>query len=617
MSGFAGVLSLDGSLVEAATVEHMGQAIQYRGNALHTSKPDIRLDFVTASLQTGTAAAYPVLEGDLTLPIAASARLTNRAALSRELGLQNSPEVSDTEIILAAYRRWGKDCVHHLSGDFAFAVWDQHENTLFCARDPVGIKQLYYWQDSSQFVFSTDIAAIMAVKGQTLPLNLTLIREFLCADTGRCYSETIYQQIFKLEPAHWLAVGASTRKEAYFLPENISPIQYRRDSDYIDHFYELFSAAVSKGVETSGTTGIQVSGGVDSSAITSLAHHHSKGAKGSTPSAVKLYSLVASERFPKVREAEYLAELMGLCADWPCIELPYDSMWPMKDHELDHDYHPDEPESGFFRRPSLEIFRAARHGGVTALVNGIGGDQVLHGDGYYSTGMINFLPWGQRLQAARHFTACSDDPSPLELYTLVARPWLAQRLPTGVKNTLRGRAGRTRAWLTMDEAPTGNSGRWRGSSSGTHADVIWNALYSGPFQKLLSWYDYLGALHHMENRYVFLDFELIKFLSGLPLDLLLRKGINKWVLRESLSGIMPEKLRTRDGFATGDELIEFGLREKEFSRIGNLIQSSRLCERGWVDRYQLQAKWSDYYRGDSSTQAELGAWLNLEQWLDS
>jgi len=125
----------------------------------------------------------------------------------------------------------------------------------------------------------------------------------------------------------------------------------------------------------------------------------------------------------------------------------------------------------------------------------------------------------------------------------------------------------------------------------------------------------MGALHHIENRYPFFNLELIKFLSSIPIDLLIRNGTSKWILRESMRGIMPEKLRTRNTYAIGDELIEFGWRERETATILSLLDSPACSQRGWIDSTELSHGWQSYWNGDSTRQSPLGAWLNLEHWL--
>jgi len=143
MSGFAGVVRLDERPLADAAARTMRDAIAHRGGDGAGSWSDSRATLLHAMLHTTPESVnepQPHREGELV--IAADLRIDNRAELLGALAI--AEPIGDAAIVLAAYRRWGVECVRHLEGDFAFAIWNAQERTLFCARDPFGVKPLVY-----------------------------------------------------------------------------------------------------------------------------------------------------------------------------------------------------------------------------------------------------------------------------------------------------------------------------------------------------------------------------------------------------------------------------------------------------------------------------------------
>ncbi len=113
------------------------------------------------------------------LIITADARIDNRKELSEELDIENIEEVSDSYFILKSYEKWGEKCPEHLLGDFAFAIWDEKEEKLFCARDHMGIKPFYYYLNDDIFVFGTEIKALFDVPNVPYQLNKIKVALYL------------------------------------------------------------------------------------------------------------------------------------------------------------------------------------------------------------------------------------------------------------------------------------------------------------------------------------------------------------------------------------------------------------------------------------------------------
>ena len=168
------------------------------------------------------------------LAVAADARLDDRDALCGALGVPPAARggLADGDLILRAWRRWGRDCPNHLLGDYAFAVWDAAKRTLFCARDHVGARPFYYAWTPSGFVFAGAVEGVLAAPGVSGELDEESVAEHLTGIALLTTTRTFFKAVRKLPPGHTLTVdcdslrqGASSlrspaRPERYWRPEH-------------------------------------------------------------------------------------------------------------------------------------------------------------------------------------------------------------------------------------------------------------------------------------------------------------------------------------------------------------------------------------------------------------
>src|SRR5215469_15661067 len=179
---------------------------------------------------------------------------------------------SDTETIVHLYEEYGRDCVQHLRGMFAFAIWDRHRRMLFAARDRLGIKPFYYRWDGKAFLFGSEIKTILAYPGVEAEFSRGTLAEYLAFGyiTG---PETMFAGIHKLMPGHTLELTESgePKIERYWdLTQQVDPISRGRDY-YVKTYREMLEAAVGSHLMSDVPLGMFLSGGLDSSAVAALA----------------------------------------------------------------------------------------------------------------------------------------------------------------------------------------------------------------------------------------------------------------------------------------------------------------------------------------------------------
>lgn len=204
--------------------------------------------------------------------LAATCRIDNRDEIAAKISLENPHGKSDHEYILAAYTFYQEKCVEHLLGDFSFVVWDKQEQTLFMAKDHLGIKPLFHYCDENYLLFSTSIHTIKSVEGTNLELDKPYIAREL-KNFLPTFEDTFFENIKRLKPAHFIKFNPQNKiihEQKYWelTPMDISA--FKTEEEIYDELRRLFTQAVVCRTRTTKSIGCQLSGGLDSSAIAVL-----------------------------------------------------------------------------------------------------------------------------------------------------------------------------------------------------------------------------------------------------------------------------------------------------------------------------------------------------------
>ena len=229
----------------------------------------------TVNLKVPDTSDLPIFVDSKTgICVIADAILDNRVTLMKLLDVTESRDYADSELIFLAYSKWGPESVKYLVGDFAFVVIDG--NKVFCARDPMGIRTLYYRFEGGIFRFGT---LVRSVFDQTLDLPIFhegWLVDFIAVD-GILHqirdNETLYEGVHFLEPAHIMVIDlerASVQNHRYWWPEGVLPVFKNQEAAY-EAVREAFVEAVKCRVDVSGPVGVMLSGGLDSTSVAAVA----------------------------------------------------------------------------------------------------------------------------------------------------------------------------------------------------------------------------------------------------------------------------------------------------------------------------------------------------------
>src|SRR5258708_2993189 len=252
MCGISGTLDLSERRSSLHDLEAMTAVLVHRG-------PDDRGRLVSGPLKMGfrrlsivdvAGGRQPMSNEDGNLWIVFNGEIYNHVELRSVLQQcgHHYSTASDTETILHLYEEYGDDCVHHLRGMFAFAIWDEARKKLFCVRDRLGIKPLYYAIADGRFIFASEIKAVLEQPGFKPQLNRQALPEFLALGYLSA-EETMFQGVCKLLPGHHLTIDWENgdyrlRLKRYWDLDITPPGRPLSESDCVAQFEELFTESV-------------------------------------------------------------------------------------------------------------------------------------------------------------------------------------------------------------------------------------------------------------------------------------------------------------------------------------------------------------------------------------
>lgn len=605
MSGLFGVVDLAAGRIEPEELRRLAELASYRAPGGITCH--VLGSAGLAHLALGEA-DRPLLDSQHQICVLFDGRLDNRPELIAKLSPARGPEASDTEILLAAYLEWEEACTDHLLGDFAFAIWDSPRRRLLCAVDPLGIKPLHYAQAGSLVCFASDAVQVLqhpAVPDGHDEMEIAAYLAGRCEDPERSF----FTAISKLAPGHRLIVeGGALRVERYWDP-NPREIRYPQEEDYADRFRELLQQAVTDRTRGAGSfVGIAMSGGLDSTSVAALTRR--------APDArVRAYTFVF-DRLAECDERSYSRSMTGeLGLEVEPVEA--ERFWSLES-QSHLPFSADTPFLGW-RTCYQEVFRRMASRGARVLLMGHGGDDLLRGSS---------LIYAERLRrgdlsAVREVVSHARDrhePLPRALYRHFARP----HLPAGVDRALRLALGRGEerppAWIHPDFVRrTRGAGLSRAprrtfaspARRETYAHLVGHPWY----WRLANWHDRTSAAFGIEVRHPFLDRRLFEYVLSVPGEQLFRLDGTKSLLRRSMRGILPERIRCRPGKTRFTPFLDSVLRERAAGEITEILSAPRSAELGILDAHHLQSSYLELLGGVDESRRALWYAITLEMWL--
>jgi asparagine synthase (glutamine-hydrolysing) len=430
---------------------------------------------------------------------------------------------NDAELILHAYEAWKEDCVKHLLGDFAFAIWDARLEQLFGARDQLGVRQFYYSTSDDCFVFSNTLNCLRLHPRVSNTLNEVAIGDFLVFGLNQEKETTAFADIQRLPKAHTLIVSRNGVSVSQYWTPSTSTIKYKNDADYVEGFRELLGISVADRLRTQHV-GISMSGGLDSSAVAAAAKN--------TNEKLSACCVVYESVFPD--EERRYATLVANALDIP-IEFLDGNEINQQGKTAGAAPEPFDVDPIYAVSHELLVRLSLR--GRVALT-GWDGDTFLNENARHSFARsLKRGNIGRLLFDLARFTYFQRSPPPIGIRTQL-RQW---------RNPHWNRAPFP-VWLNADFVKRLNIvERWREMSIDStfvhpvrpHAFRIIN---SPNWDSLFSRYDAGTTLIPLEVRHPLIDLRMVDYLLALPVIPWL---LDKRILRKAMEGILPDAVRQR------------------------------------------------------------------------
>jgi asparagine synthase (glutamine-hydrolysing) len=539
-------------------------------------------------------------------------RLDNREEMISVLREELNGDRTNITIAMAAYLKFGSDFLPRLIGDFALSLWEPRTRTLLLARDAIGPRPLYYHANAERIIWSSELAPLLDSAGIELEVNDEYIAGYLT--NGPAPELTPYKDIYAVHPGHTVvAENGRLRAQRFWGLDPNHEIRYQMDEEYEEHFRHLFREAVRCRLQVDGPVCINLSGGLDSSAIVCMADEIF-GCGAAKSSRIETISHVYDEAVSS-DERDFIR----------CVE---EKRGRSGHHLRDVDYpplasFPDESRHSFpdYFDCFVDLLRgtceAMRGDGARVLLTGHGGDQMLYSSPLPSPELSDMLIQRQPLHLHRSLKAWSKVlkrpyldllwrdgvipllPKNLQVFFSLNQktrlaPWIDERF-IGRMNLRERRLGLTDAFGF--NLPSG-----RDQSIGflSAMRTIAKASYRAR--------GFIEVSHPYTHR------PLVEFLQAIPFAQRVRPGETRSLMRRALRGLLPEMILKRKG-KKGPEEALFRALAREYHRLQPIFGNARVCAHGYMNAEALKTALEKARHGCQKYSFAVIQTISLEFWL--
>ena len=622
MCGIVGIANKNGRAAEPETLRRMNEAIIHRGpdeDGFYLNG-EVGLAMRRLAIIDLAGGQQPIFNSDRTKTIVFNGEIYNFQELRRDLEERGHQFYTncDTEVIVHLYERYGVDCVQHLRGMFAFAIWDETAKTLFIARDRLGKKPLLYsHQTNGDLIFGSEFRALLAHESVSRQIDLEAIHHylsFLCVPAPL----TAFRQIRKLEPAHWLLwKNGEIKTERYWLPDfsrkiKISPVEAEEET------LRVLGEAVKLRLISEVPLGAFLSGGVDSSAVVALMAEQSA-------KPVKTFSIGFEEQdFSELKYARMVANHVGAEHHEFIVRPDALEVLPLLVERYG------EPYADSSAIPTYYVARETRRH-VTVALNGDGGDESFAGYERYAAmrfaeryrklprflrqflieKAFELLPTSElkrsRVRDLKRFVRAAS-LSPVERYFR----W-SSAFSTDAKEQLYSDEFKrqTAAFETIRIL-----GDWfaRGDTLGIVDKTMSVDQQTYLPNDLLTKVDIASMAVSLEARSPFLDHKVIEFAASLPEELKLKGKETKFLLKKAAARLVPRSVLYRRKMGFGVPVGKW-MRGEMRSFVKEILLSAKSLNRGYFNPSTVEKIVEQHISGQKDHNQQLWTLLMLELWF--
>lgn len=591
MCGIAGVISLGSKSVSSNSLVKLTEIIAHRG-------PDGQGHFLSENCLVGLghrrlsiidltpSGAQPMKRNELV--ISYNGEIYNYIELREELKSlgHHFESESDTEVILASYLQWGKECLKKLNGMWAFIIYDELKKEVFACRDRYGIKPLFYYSQDDYLYLVSEIKQLTTTDGWKAKLNKSIAYDFLAFGATNHTNQTFFQDVFELRGGEALQIDLvkkTKRKIKYYEPKiNTEPARTDPISSKVNEFKALMKDAVHIALRSDVKVGSALSGGLDSSSI----------------------ALVSSELLHQENKSE-IQECVSACFDDKSVDesffvdkvaehsgIKVHKVFPQFS-EFKEDFrkliwHQDEPFGTLSIFAQFCVFKKAKEHNITVMLDGQGADEILAGYDHFYRPYLNSQMAISKLKFLTEF---------LNYVRMNKKSSLDLAKKKFLKN------GKSSNFL-KDKFIQSTESLLKLNVAKTVPEFSYDQLVNAGLHTLLRFEDRNSMAFSIESRVPFLDHRVVDFSLALGDNLKINKGVRKFILREAFKDLLPKEVYNRHdkyGFPTPQELWT---RENFSFFAEEILQSQRILGNEWIDFDAINVQIS---RPDSLTKDQIFA----------
>ncbi len=506
---------------------------------------------------------------------------------------------SDTEVLVKAFDYWKEECVQRFNGMWAFVIYDTIKNEFFCSRDRFGVKPFNYFYDGNEFMFSSEIKAIVEYKPDLRKPNYNSIglfcKESICGEI----EETWFENILRLKPSYNLIINKEGFKtyKYYNLPQDISDISF---SDAKEQFKNLFIDAVKLRMRSDVPVGTTLSGGLDSTSIMAALRtfyfdvHNTYTAD---------FPGFENNEFPQAKRTNEFYDLKG---NNILIEFNKNSIKRLQKII----YHLESGHSSPAILPLWQIYEAAKKD-VTVVMEGQGADELLggyiqHFAGDYLFEKIKKLKFKQFFREVKLLSRNYSFKTICIFFLRLSLPsYLRTFVRRHILKTDRVLIGKLKNSKIKDTYELRSKSFFIRKLQKSHQTTLVSLLHYG---------DAISMAFAIESRLPFMDYRLVDFAMSLPSDYLIAEGKGKFIQRESLKKILPDFINKdikKLGFNTPIDDF-FALNTIEIKKI---LLDNVCLNRGIFDTNKIYSLIESDFHNSLNNSYFLFRLLNVELWF--
>lgn len=614
MCGIVGQFNASGEPVARDIIGSMTRSLMHRGPddfGVFCQGP-VGLGATRLSIQDLSHSGHmPMIDQNTGNTIIFNGEVYNFRELVQQLDLVDMQSHTDTEVVLKAYSKLGAKCLNYFNGIFAFAIWDNKKNQLFCARDRLGVKPFYFYRNESTFSFASEIKALLA-GGLVAKPNMAVIHDYLTQGLYDHGAGTFFAGVEQLAPGHYLVIDNNTINQHRYW--DIDPDDEATEfgpsgnlEESSERFLALARDAVRIQLRSDAPIAIHVSGGLDSNLLMALVNDI-QGGQGNIRAFTYDYG---QEKYDETPYAKMTAEHLGWNIDSRRMDVE-------KVPELANEaiMQQEQPFPGMVTLCKQNLIKETVGAGAKVILEGQGGDEIGGGYQYYVGPLIlDLISQGHPEQAAieiREFGHCNGVDLSQSLNTAfggLAAYYKPGRSADGTRSV--------QIDCLSDEflSQEGQNENFAQPFNSHFLNMQYRDIFHTKLQRILRSCDRASMAYGRELRVPLLDHRLVELTCSLPASHKIQTGHQRLFMRNAASKLLPEHIMATPKRAVVDPMKDW-LKGPLKDWAGDIINSNSFESRGLFNANATKERFDTFvYESETENAFHIWQWLVIELWF--